>query len=170
MEKNIEILIKHAKSDLKDLLEGKTLSYRKETGNLQALIPGVSFATMILIEPKLAPTFREIGKTLGSQVVAEFIKSPDLKSILGELAGVVEATKMGRAKVIELKEKEAILHIYECYDCAGLPNVGRPLCAFDEGLIEGILEASLKQRISVKEDKCWGNGYEFCEFIIKILA
>ncbi len=81
------------------------------------------------------------------------------------LADTWEKLKLG--KVVESSSKLFIVE--ECYNCAGLPAVGKPYCKIDEGIIEGILQKKTGKRFKVDETKCWGTGYEVCEFRIREL-
>jgi len=162
-------VVEYAKRDLKDLLEGKTLCYRKDCGNVMALVPGYSFAYLIALEPGLAPAIRKIGKTVGSVVVADFIKSTDLEVVIGEIAAVIELAKLGRTKIEKHSDTEFLLRVSECADCGGTPDLGRPLCAFDEGFIEGTIATKLKREVSVKENECIEEGLKYCDFTIKVV-
>ncbi|OUJ18378.1 putative transcriptional regulator containing HTH and 4VR domain [Methanonatronarchaeum thermophilum] len=48
-----------------------------------------------------------------------------------------------------------------------MPNVGRPLCSLDEGIIEGIINTKTQQNIKIKETECHGLGHKHCKFKIK---
>lgn len=164
----IEKVVEYAKRDLKDLLEGKTLCYRGKCGNVMALVPGYSFAYLIALAPELAPKIREIGKIVGAVVVADFTTSTELEGIVGEIGKIIEIAKLGGTEVTKVSSEEFVLRVSECADCGGTPDLGRPLCAFDEGLIEGIASTKLNKNVSVKEKECIEEGLKYCDFTIKI--
>lgn len=165
----LEKIIEVAKQDLADLLEGKNLRYRKESGNIAAVVPGFSFAYLVAIAPELAPTIRNIGKTVGARILAEFITSTDFRGVLEEIGKIIEAAKLGKPSLLKVGENEAILRVSECADCGGIPDLDRPLCVYDEGIIEGVLETKLKKEASVREKECLDKeGFKHCDFYIKL--
>jgi predicted hydrocarbon binding protein len=162
-------VLQNVGANLTDLLNGVTLKYRQKAGNFISVIPGMTNATAVTLSPELAEPIRNTGKLIGSQILSEFIKSTDLKGILLEIKNLLEITKFGSIEVEKIEENEAAFKVYECADCGGLPNVGRPLCAYDEGMIEAILETKLGRRVEVEETHCFGTGHNFCRFEVKIL-
>lgn len=60
------------------------------------------------------------------------------------------------------------LRVYECIECACLPNLGKPTCIFEAGMITGILSEMTKKIVSAKEVRCWTNGYSFCQFEVTL--
>ena len=60
------------------------------------------------------------------------------------------------------------LRVYECIECACLPNLGKPACIFEAGMITGILAEMTKKDVSTKEVRCWTNGYSFCQFEVTL--
>ena len=168
-EEDIEKVVEYAKRDLATLLEGKTLTYRKKLGNIAALVPGYSFAYLIALDPGLAPAIRKIGKMVGSAVVVDFLKSSDLEGLVNEIAEIIELANLGVTGVTKISDEHFILRVTECADCGGTPDLGRPLCAFDEGLIEGAISTKLGKDVSVKEEECVEEGLKYCDFTIKIV-
>ena len=79
------------------------------------------------------------------------------------LAKVWEKLKLG--KVVEVSRERFVVE--DCYNCAGLPKIGKPYCKIDEGIIEGVLRKKSGKNVVVEEVKCWGTGYEVCEFEIR---
>jgi hypothetical protein len=68
-----------------------------------------------------------------------------------------------------LKRKRASLRIFECATAAGTPSFDVNFCDFEAGWIAGILERLTGQSIVVNESKCWGLGYEYCQFDINVV-
>lgn len=60
------------------------------------------------------------------------------------------------------------LRVYECIECACLPNLGKPTCIFEAGMITGILTQMTKKAVITKEVRCWTNGYSFCQFEVTL--
>jgi predicted hydrocarbon binding protein len=98
---------------------------------------------------------KNIGRSLEFENVDDFLDWVEKSGI-----GVPEVEKSGN--VITAR-------VYECVTCSGIPNIGRPVCHFEGGLIAGFLEKILDKKLIAREVKCWGLGYEVCEFEIKEL-
>jgi hypothetical protein len=109
----------------------------------------------------------EQGYDLGETVFAGYMQSDNLDELLLELAGIWKKLRLGIVEVVGKKGQTITIRVFECYDCAYMPNVGKALCFFDAGIIAGILDTKREGRYSVEEVKCWGTGYTFCEFVIK---
>jgi predicted hydrocarbon binding protein len=60
------------------------------------------------------------------------------------------------------------IRVYECIECAQLPNTGKPTCFFEAGLITGIFKELTKKEVNTEELRCWANGYTFCQFEVII--
>jgi predicted hydrocarbon binding protein len=109
--------------------------------------------------------FYDAGYNIGANVISKQMKASTLKDVLNELAQMWEELKLGS---IELAG-ENLIRVKDCYQCGNMPDMGKPLCPSDAGIIAGVLDTVCGKRYSVKEIKCWGTGYEFCEFEIKEL-
>ena len=107
------------------------------------------------------------GMEFGSNLVQqEIIKS------LNELVIFLAEYKVG---IVDLVDEQTIngtkildLRVYECIECAELPNIGKPLCYFEAGIITGVLGAITKKEVTAEEVRCWTSGYSFCQFDVKI--
>lgn len=66
-----------------------------------------------------------------------------------------------------LKESLSVMkvNIYECLSCYGVPNLGKTLCDFEAGVLQGVLRELYGPNI-VREKYCWGLGFSFCGFEI----
>ncbi len=103
------------------------------------------------------------GYNLGKNVFSKQIKTSEFDSVIKEIAAIWNKLKLGKVEQIE-KNK---IRVKECYQCSKMPDIGKPLCPSDAGIIAGILDTVLGKSFSVKEIKCWGTGYDFCEFEIR---
>lgn len=105
----------------------------------------------------------EMGTTL---VKNGFIKNVD------EIAVFLANYKMGILDILKEEEiengKKLDLRVYECIECAGLPNIGKPVCYFETGMIIGILKELTHKEVSAEEIRCWTSGYSFCHFEVEI--
>jgi predicted hydrocarbon binding protein len=107
------------------------------------------------------------GMEFGSNLVKqEIIKSLD------ELVTFLAEYKVGIVDVVDEQTINGIkrldLRVYECIECAELPNIGKPICFFEAGIITGVLGTITKKEVTAEEIRCWTSGYSFCQFDVKI--
>lgn len=113
----------------------------------------------------------------GTDVVGgiEFGSSLVKKGIINSLEDISEFLYQYKIGILDIyKEKETDkgmeidLRVYECIDCAGLPNIGKPICYFETGLIIGLLSELTQKRVNAIETRCWTSGFSFCQFEVDI--
>ncbi len=145
-----------------------------ERGRIRTIGDGINVAFLRLLKAMLLSggeqmidmMYRE-GYRIGSEVLYEKVEGSDLGEILENISVVWKDLSLGEMEILRVEPDSAVARVKECYQCANFPNVGRPLCPLDEGIIAGILEKLTGKKYSVKEVKCWGTGYPYCEFEIK---
>lgn len=115
---------------------------------------------------KLDGVLRDCGRKVGKEVISKHIIGSTFKEILSDVGRFWEKHELGRVEVVEMGENHATIRVYDCYDCANMPNIGKTICHLDEGMLSGIFEAKLGDRYEAVEVKCWGNGYTYCEIRI----
>lgn len=107
--------------------------------------------------------FYDAGYDIGTNVISKEIKACGLKEVLKELADIWKKLNLGTVEIVGANR----IRVKDCYQCGHMPDVGKPLCASDAGIIAGVLDRATGKKHSVKETKCWGTGYDFCEFNIE---
>ena len=65
---------------------------------------------------------------------------------------------------VQLDEERVFVKLSHCLTCHGLPAVGSPLCDFERGLIDGVLEVVTGTEVVTKETMCAGLGDTVCQF------
>lgn len=105
----------------------------------------------------------DTGYDIGYNIISKQVKASNLRDVLKDLAYIWKNLGLG---TIEIAGTHRI-RVTDCYQCSHMPDVGRPLCPSDAGIIAGVLDKTLGRDHSVKEIKCWGTGYDFCEFEIR---
>lgn len=65
---------------------------------------------------------------------------------------------------VELDDEKLIVKLAHCPTCHRMPNVGVPLCDFERGLVDGVLERITGAEVLTKETLCWGLGDTVCQF------
>ena len=110
-----------------------------------------------------------IGVKLGRDLVSgRVIRGKNAKEFMADLTGFVERMKIGVISVVEWKDDfPNVLRLDESISCAGMLNVGQPVCHYEGGLIAGALSAHFKGLIVAREVLCWGHGEETCQFELR---
>ncbi|RMF91037.1 MAG: ArsR family transcriptional regulator [Methanobacteriota archaeon] len=111
----------------------------------------------------VAPTLYQLGTEIGT-VIARDMRASDLKGVIEEVKRFWESHDLGNVEV--LSEKPLTFIVTNCYECSDMPNVGRTLCAFDEGIVSAILQRRLGQPYRAKEIECAGTGHDHCKFLV----
>lgn len=100
------------------------------------------------------------GYNLGRSMVKKgIIHSMD------DVSMVLVLYKIGLVDLVKESFNTMKINIYECISCYDLPNVGKAMCDFEAGILQGILTELYGSNI-VKEKYCWGLGNSFCGFEI----
>jgi predicted hydrocarbon binding protein len=118
------------------------------------------------LSPDMEQTLFALGEQFGREAVAPNLAGGDLCHVLERLAPLWGAAGLGSVRVVECTESAARLEELRCATCQGMPNVGRPVCHLERGVLNGALEAALGRTVRTRETKCWGLGDQVCEFEI----
>ncbi len=148
----------------KNILERVALSSDDECSFLKSIFHAMRFgfeAHGINHEPIM----KKIGADIGESLSTNF-KSTDLDGVLKDIANFWDTNNMGNVSVIKTDPLTVVIH--DCFDCKLMPVVGKTLCSFDEGLLEGIIFGKLGLNCTIKEIECFGNGYEHCLFVMQV--
>lgn len=113
----------------------------------------------INIDPLLFSTGLHVG-----EAVAPSVAGPDLAALLANLARFWEKHGLGRVEVISLDP--VTLFVYDCFECGDLPNIGRPACAFDAGLLSAVFSDYFHRTLTVQETACYAMGDDHCCFVV----
>ncbi len=103
-----------------------------------------------------------IGYDFG-MFISKYIDGKGKKAVLENLAEFWTEIGLGKAEIVDGNG----FRVYECYQCYGMPNIGKTFCTNDAKTIEAVLNKKTKKRFRVKEVACWGLGNKYCEFEIK---
>ena len=110
------------------------------------------------------PIMKKIGADIGESISINF-KSTDLNGVLEDIAIFWDTNNLGDVSIIDTNPLSVVVH--NCFDCKSMPVVGKTLCSFDEGLLEGIIFGKLGLNCTIKETECFGNGYNHCLFVMQ---
>ncbi|MFB3881456.1 MAG: NAD-binding protein [Armatimonadota bacterium] len=109
-----------------------------------------------------------LGRQFGRDAVAPNLEGDQLSRALEQLPSLWTAAGLGRIRLTDCNPSAAHIEEGECATCQGLPEVGRPVCHLERGVIAGALEARLGRTVRTRETKCWGLGDATCEFEITV--
>ncbi|MDR0389985.1 MAG: 4-vinyl reductase [Spirochaetaceae bacterium] len=111
--------------------------------------------------------FRDAGVIAGKAFFDKFLS--DAKNV-GELSNKIQESfntfgiGIFRVEAAEPDQEHFIFTVDEDLDCSGLPDTSDVICVYDEGFIQGILEAFSGKNFNVKEVDCWCTGSRTCRF------
>ncbi len=114
----------------------------------------------INIDPILHNAGFKVGSTFYNK-----LKGRDLNELTKNLTSFWEANNLGNIEIQSIKP--LIIQSYDCFECEDLPQLGKPACAFDSGLLEGIFSNYYGQEVEAEETKCYAQGDNLCQFVIK---
>ncbi len=83
-------------------------------------------------------------------------------SSAGDLVDLMSEMGLGRISAQDKSGDGMVFTVEECATCAGIPNIGEPVCHFEGGLIEGALRTRYSAHVSASEVQCWGLGDKLC--------
>lgn len=75
-----------------------------------------------------------------------------------------------RVEKSDLEKLNFVLTVDEDLDCSGLPDTSDVICVYDEGFIQGILQAFTGKNFQVREVDCWCTGDRTCRFTADAVA
>jgi len=107
-----------------------------------------------------------IGIGVGKDLIKKgVVKGKTIDEFLTSLATNIEGLKIGIASVTEWSgDFPKRIRVDECITCAGMLNIGKPVCHYEGGVIAGALSEFYKKEVRANEIACWGQGDEYCEF------
>ncbi len=114
----------------------------------------------ISIDPILHEAGFQVGETLFPS-----LEDPKDEVFLKNIATFWESHQLGE---VELKSLDPlVINVYDCFECKGLPFLGKTACAFDSGLLKALFSAHHQEPRKVTETKCYATGDDYCRFIIE---
>jgi predicted hydrocarbon binding protein len=114
--------------------------------------------------------FREAGVLAGRAFFEKFLNKADSVS---SLANAIQKSfndfgiGIFRVEVAKPEDGHFVFTVDEDLDCSGLPDTSDVICVYDEGFIQGVLEAFSGKGFNVREIDCWCTGSRTCRFEAK---
>lgn len=115
--------------------------------------------------------FRKAGYRSGVYFAKKFLNlGLSLNEFLAALQKRLEEMRIGilRIEALDIHLRKIILTISEDADCSGLPLLGKTVCNYDEGFLEGIFFSYTGKEYQVVEIDCWATGDRVCRFCAKV--
>ena len=109
------------------------------------------------------PVLRESGYRVGTVLAKEFA-GRDLSVLLQDLGAFWRNHNLGSLRVESVAP--LTLRAYDCFECGDLPQLGRPACAFDSGILEAVFSGHFGKKHKVEETACYAMGDDHCRFLI----
>jgi diguanylate cyclase (GGDEF)-like protein len=106
-----------------------------------------------------------LGASAGTAIylaAKRFSRDLDIRSIQG-LKGWFREMHLGELEV-ELDEERVLVKLSQCLSCQRLPSNGTPVCDFERGIADGVLETITGTSVLTKETQCGGLGDTVCQF------
>ncbi len=117
---------------------------------------------------RYSPSMRSlILRGAGRELAHKLVEEKRVRD-LEDLPLIFLEQKIGLLDIIDESMNTIKVNIYECISCYQAPNVGRALCDFEAGLIQGVIEEIIGKN-TTKELYCWGLGNSFCGFEVVFL-
>ncbi len=109
------------------------------------------------------PVLRESGNRVGRTIAAD-LADKDLPALLEKLQTFWKRHNLGTLEVESLTP--LTLRAYDCFECGDLPQLGRPACAFDSGVLEAVFSDHFGHSLQADETACYAMGDDHCRFVI----
>lgn len=113
--------------------------------------------------------FRDGGRIAGRIFYEMYLsQAKTVNDLFSKWQAIFSHMKMGIVRVESLQETgDAILTMSEDLSCSGLPVIGETVCHYDEGFIEGLMNAFSGKHYEATEIDCWAKGGRVCRFMVK---
>jgi predicted hydrocarbon binding protein len=112
----------------------------------------------------IEPVLRNAGERVG-KAIYHTVADQDYGVLVANLQDFWEKYSLGH---LEPAGTDPItLMIYDCFECVDLPVLGRPACAFEEGMLSAIFSGYFGERNIAVETGCYSMGDSFCRFEVR---
>ncbi len=105
------------------------------------------------------PNSTDVAYYQAGTYIGGFLSVKDIGDIavrLGELG-------LGRPEFVGEDSGRLIFKWYQCLTCSSLPPIGRTFCFLEAGILAGAIRNVLQRRVEVRETRCWGTGFDYCQ-------
>ncbi len=110
-----------------------------------------------------SPSLKAVVLKASGRKLAKLLLKEGIVKSLDDLPMVFVTQRIGLLDIVSESFNTMRLNIYECMSCFGMRPVSVPMCDFEAGIIEGILEGLYGRNVTI-EKNCWSLGNHFCGF------
>jgi len=110
-----------------------------------------------------SPSLKAVVLKASGKKLAKLLLREGIVRSLDDLPMVFVVQRIGLLDIVDESLDIMRVNIYECMSCFGMKPVATPMCDFEAGIIEGVMEG-LYGRNATVEKNCWGLGNHFCGF------
>ena len=111
-------------------------------------------------------TGRWAGRTMASAWAVRFGVT-ELKDLLSLMAAMYQLSGLVRDYEMSVGVNEAIVRLYEYFECSCLRGADKPSGYLMRGILTGMFEECMGVEASVIEERCVAAGDPYCEFRVK---
>ena len=109
------------------------------------------------------PVLNEAGYRVGIALLPS-LSGKDLGNVLRKTGAFWKKNNLGTVEVESVSP--LCIRVYDCFECGSLPQLGRPACAFDSGILRAIFSKHFGADQKVDETACYAAGDDHCRFVI----
>lgn len=162
-------LIKVAADNVRQALSGVDCSLRPTLGGKvdTAMFRAIRMS-LSEMGPEMGKALYALGEQFGRLAFAPNVQATDLVGVMDELACLWQNAGLGTVKVREVRDGVVVVDEGECMTCYGMPNVGKKVCAFEGGILAGLVSEKLGRAATSSELKCNANGDGMCQYEIVV--
>ncbi len=121
-------------------------------------------------EGEMEEALRLAGRIAGTAFTNKFLDvSLSFEQYVQQLTEKFVELQIGIISIESYDEKTGriILTVAADLDCAGLEDLNKTVCLYDEGFISAVLSIYTKKHYSTTEIDCWATGAKICRFEAK---
>jgi hypothetical protein len=109
------------------------------------------------------PVLNEAGYRVGL-TFAPSLSDKDIRKVLKKTREFWKKNNLG---ILEIESLSPLcVRAYDCFECGSLPQLGRPACAFDSGVLRAIFTRHFGTDQQVDETACYAAGDDHCRFVV----
>lgn len=109
------------------------------------------------------PILHHAGIKVGENFYPE-LKAKSPEEFQRNLISFWEDNHLGKLEIYN--QDPLVVQAQDCFECEDLPQLGRPACAFDSGILEAFFSQFFGEKMEVEETNCYAQGDMCCRFIV----
>ncbi|HUU76353.1 MAG TPA: V4R domain-containing protein [Methanoregulaceae archaeon] len=136
----------------------------KDTADFFRFIMSTVRITLLSEGISIDPLLHMAGSRVGTRIYAS-VAHQDTPGMVEKIKWFWDAHALGQ---VELESTDPLtLNIYDCFECIDLPVTGKPVCAFEAGLLSSLFSAHFEADHNAVETRCYAMGNNSCRFELR---